>query len=126
MRRPFLENGKELCKPSAAVGAEITQLSRDFLSASRVQRESRMGETGQRYVVTFDVLEAWHDATLPTSPESLRAGEFPWGLGYIAGPLKRVINAHYLQPLIEIRPTDDKGQPDEMSGLSPACAADRR
>jgi hypothetical protein len=62
---------------------------------------------GERYIVTFSVGEAWYDSTLATSPEGLPSGEFPWGLGYVALPWKRVINAHYLQPLIEIRRVGD-------------------
>lgn len=30
--------------------------------------------------------------------------EFPWGLGYMAGPFRRVIDARYLQPILVIRP----------------------
>ena len=54
-------------------------------------------------IVSFDVDQPWYDSTLATSPEGLPSREFPWGLGYLAAPLKRVIDAHYLQPLIEIR-----------------------
>ena len=107
---PFLEN-RALCRPSPAVGAELLKVSRDFFPRDVCSESFGWVKKGQRYAVTFDVLDAWHDATLPTSPEGLRAGEFPWGLGYIAEPLKRVIDAHYLQPLIEIRPTDRHGQP---------------
>jgi uncharacterized protein (DUF2235 family) len=106
---PFLEN-IALCRPSSAVGAELVKVSRDFFPRDVCSESFGFVKKGQRYAVTFDVLDAWHDATLPTSPEGLRAGEFPWGLGYIAGPLKRVIDAHYLQPLIEIRPADRDGK----------------
>ena len=108
---PFLENGSALCRPSSAVGAALSQVSRDFFPRDVCSESLGWVKQGQRYVVTFDVLDPWYDATLPTSPEGLRAGEFPWGLGYIAGPLKRVVDAQYLQPLIEIRPTDRHGKP---------------
>ena len=107
---PFLENGTALCKPSPTVAASFVAVSRDFLPRDVCSESFGQVKKGQRYVVTFDVLDPWYDATLPTSPEGLSAGEFPWALGYIAGPLKRVINAHYLQPLIQIRPTDGPGQ----------------
>jgi uncharacterized protein (DUF2235 family) len=107
---PFLENGTALCKPSPAVGASLIAVSRDFFPRDVCSNSFGWVEKGQRYVVTFDVMEPWSDANLPTSPEGLSAGEFPWALGYIAGPLKRVIDAHYLQPLIQIRPTDGQGQ----------------
>ena len=109
---PFLENGNSLCKPSLTVGATLIEAPRDFFPKHVCSDSFGLVTKGQRYVVTFDVLDAWHDATLPASPEGLPAREFPRGLGYLAAPLKRVINAHYLQPLIEIRPTDKNGKPD--------------
>jgi uncharacterized protein (DUF2235 family) len=106
---PFLENGSTLCKPSPAIRPALTEVSRDFFPRDVCSQSFGRVEKGKRYVVTFDVLDPWYDATLPTTPQGLSAGEFPWGLGYIAAPLKRVIDAHYLQPLIQIRPTDGKG-----------------
>ena len=103
---PFLENGAVLCQPSPAAGAAITQVSRDFFPKDLCSQSFGTVNEDDPYVVTFDVLEPWYDASLPTSPEGLAAGEFPWGFGYFAAPLKRVIDARYLQPLIEIRPTD--------------------
>ena len=108
---PFLENGSALCQPSSSLARRSSRCLATSFRETSAARVSGAVKQGQRYVVTFDVLDPWYDATLPTSPEGLRAGEFPWGLGYIAGPLKRVIDAHYLQPLIEIRPTDHHGKP---------------
>ena len=108
---PFLERGSALCRPSSAVGEVISQVSRDFFPRDVCSESLGWVKQGQLYAVTFDVLDPWYDATLLTNPEGLRAAEFPWALGYIAGPLKRVINAHYLQPLIEIRPTNGHGKP---------------
>jgi uncharacterized protein (DUF2235 family) len=106
-RLPDLEDDF-LCRPSAVPPAAITRISRDFSPKDVCSASFGTVIAGQRYVVTFDVLDAWHDASLPTSPQGLPSAEFPLGFGYLAGPLKRVINAHYLQPLIEIRPTDGK------------------
>jgi uncharacterized protein (DUF2235 family) len=111
---PFLENSDALCQPSPVVGAELTRVSRDFSPREICTESLGWVKQGHRYVVTFDVLDPWYDATLPTSPEGLPAGEFPWGTGYIAGPLKRVVDAHYLQPLIEIRPMDEDGEPGNV------------
>jgi hypothetical protein len=61
----------------------------------------------QKYLVTFDVVDPWYDATMPANPEGIPAGQFPVGRGYLIAPFKRVINAHYLQPLLAIRPRDD-------------------
>ena len=39
----------------------------------------------------------------PPARKVWRVPEFPYVFGYLAVPLKRVVNANYLQPLIEIR-----------------------
>ena len=114
VRLPFLEDGA-LCTPSATAPDPITNVSRDFFPRDVCSASFGTVTAGQRYIVTFDVLDAWHDASLPTSPRGLPAAEFPGGLGYLAFPLKRVINAHYVQPLIEIRPTD--GENEWLSNL---------
>jgi uncharacterized protein (DUF2235 family) len=104
---PFLENGTSLCRPSAGTPAAIVRVMRDFSARDLCSDGFGLVREGERYVVTFDVDQPWYDSTLATSPEGLSTGEFPWGLGYFAVPLKRVIDANYLQPLIEIRRTAD-------------------
>ena len=103
---PFLENGTVLCRPSPAGGTEIVRSARDFRTRDVCSESFGLVQDGHRYLVTFDVVDPWYDASLPATPEGISAGRFPWGLGYVAGPFKRVIDAHYLQPLFEIRPTD--------------------
>jgi uncharacterized protein (DUF2235 family) len=107
---PFLENGTTLCRAPGGLSPAITRVSRDFHTQDVCSASFGSVVEGSRYIVTFDVAEPWSDATLATSPEGLRAGEFPWGTGYLAAPLKRVIDAHYLQPLLEIRPIDKNGR----------------
>jgi hypothetical protein len=103
---PFLENGTALCQPSTAAPLAISRVARDFRTDDVCAGSFGHVTEATRYVVTFDVVEPWRDSSLATTPEGLASGEFPWGLGYIAGPFKRVIGAHYLQPLIEIRPIE--------------------
>ncbi|MEO5823640.1 MAG: DUF2235 domain-containing protein [Vicinamibacteraceae bacterium] len=103
---PFLENGTRLCQPSSVQPADITRVAHGFRTSDLCSASFGWVREGSRYVVTFDVVEPWADATLATSPVGLSASEFPAGLGYAAAPLKRVIDAHYLQPLIEIRQRD--------------------
>jgi uncharacterized protein (DUF2235 family) len=104
---PFLENSALLCQPSATPPPAIVSASHAFRTADLCSPSFGSVTAGERYIVTFDVDEPWADATLATSPEGLPSSDFPWGLGYLAAPLKRVIGAHYLQPLFEIRPRDD-------------------
>jgi hypothetical protein len=106
---PFLENGTLLCQPSPTAVPAISRVARDFSTADVCSKSFGLVLDGHRYVVTFEVGDdAWYDANLPASPEGVSAGQFPWGLGYLAAPFKRVIDAHYLQPLLEIRPTNDR------------------
>jgi hypothetical protein len=101
---PLLENGTTLCRPSENASHAISRVVRTFRTRDVCSESFGLVREGQSYAVTFDVVEPWHDASLPATPEGLSNGEFPRGLGYLAAPLKRVVNANYLQPLIEIRP----------------------
>jgi len=105
-RLPFLESNAALCRPSDAPAA-LVRAARGFSTRDLCSESFGLVREGERYIVTFSVGEAWYDSTLATSPEGLPSGEFPWGLGYVALPWKRVIDAHYLQPLIEIRRVGD-------------------
>ncbi len=101
---PLLENGDALCQPSAVPLGPITRVARDFSTRDVCSQSFGQVYQGEHYVVTFDVMEPWYDSSLRATPEGLAAGDFPWFMGYVATPLKRVVNARYLQPLIEIRP----------------------
>lgn len=105
---PFLENGTLLCQPSPGGVAEITTVGRDFRTRDLCSESFGRVVENQRYVVTFDVVDAWYDSTFVTSPEGIGVGDFPWGLGYVAAPFRRVIDARYLQPVLEVRPTDGR------------------
>jgi hypothetical protein len=106
---PFLENGTVLCRPSLTAVPEISRVAHDFRTRDLCSESFGLVHEGHRYVVTFDVVDPWYDGGLAATPEGIPAGEFPVGLGYIAGPFKRVIDAHYLQPLIEIRAVNTRG-----------------
>jgi hypothetical protein len=106
---PFLENGTRLCQPSQTAIVEIQRVAHDFHTRDLCSESFGKVREKQRYVVTFDVGEPWYDATLNATPQGIPAGQFPWGIGYLAAPYKRVIDANYLQPLFEIRPTGGSG-----------------
>jgi uncharacterized protein (DUF2235 family) len=106
---PSFENGNVLCKPSQSTVAEITTVARDFRTRDVCGESFGLVHERHRYIVTFDVVDPWYDAGLAASPEGIPAREFPAGLGYLAAPFKRVIDANYLQPLIEIRQVNARG-----------------
>jgi uncharacterized protein (DUF2235 family) len=104
---PFLENGTVLCQPSGPGVPEIIRVAHDFHTRNVCSESFGLVREGHRYIVTFDVGDPWYHSSLAASPEGISAGQFPAGLGYLAAPFKRVIDAHYLQPLFEVRSTDD-------------------
>jgi uncharacterized protein (DUF2235 family) len=105
---PFAENDTLLCHPSPGAVAEIATVARDFRTRDVCSESFGRVIEKQRYVVTFDVVDPWYDSSLTTSPEGLSVSEFPAGLGFVAAPLRRVIDARYLQPILEVRPTDGR------------------
>jgi uncharacterized protein (DUF2235 family) len=105
---PFLENGSSLCASTARPTA-ITGIRRDFSTRDVCSESYGSVVRNQRYIVTFEVVDEWKDSRFPTSPQGLSAGDLPWGLGYLAAPFRRVIDAGFLQPLIEVRPRGGDG-----------------
>lgn len=60
---------------------------------------------GLTYEIRFYVQEPWQDGSdknNATTPEGIEAGRFPYKLGYVGAPFRRVINARYLQPLAAV------------------------
>jgi hypothetical protein len=105
---PFVENGISLCRPSPTAAAVITTVRRDFRTRDICSESVGLVVDNQRYVVTFDVVDPWYDGAVATSPEGLGVGDFPWGLGHVAAPFRRVFDARYLQPVLEVRPVDGR------------------
>jgi uncharacterized protein (DUF2235 family) len=106
---PVFENRVSLCRPSGGGGREITTpVGRDFSTRDVCSESFGHVVEAQRYIVTFDVVEPWADSTIPTNPEGLGLNDFPWGLGYLAAPFRRVIDARFLQPVLEIRRSDGR------------------
>ena len=107
IRLPFLENGDALCR-TRNTPMDILKVVREFSTRDVCSESYGFVHEGARYVVTFDVRDPWYDSSIATSPEGLAAAELPGLVGYLAVPLKRVIDANYLQPLIEIRHVGDR------------------
>jgi len=101
------DNSMRFCTPSSST--PITSTSRDFDTRDLCSASFGQVTKGNRYTVTFDVLTPWRDSSLDASPLGLSASQFRGPVGYVFAPLKRVINAKYLQPLIEIRPVKGAG-----------------
>jgi len=109
-RLPGLESGTALCPGNADTGI-LEVVSRDFSTRETCNPIRTRVVAGQRYTVTFDVVENWRDGSQPTTPEGLAAGDLRWGFGYLGLPFRRVVDANYLQPVFEIRPAGARRTP---------------
>ena len=102
IRLPALERGTRLC-PGNTNAAELETAPLYFSARKTCNPVGAVVQEGQRYVVTFDVMEDWYDGGMATSPTGLTAADM--GLpGYFGVPFRRVVSANYLQPMLEIRP----------------------
>ena len=57
---------------------------------------------GDRYYVFLDVKEAWKDGKVSATPKGLPASDLGV-VGSLGAPLRRILDASYMQPLIAIR-----------------------
>jgi hypothetical protein len=100
---PYYESRNDLC---ASAGPDLPELVTARFAFSPRQTCQPVGARvveGQRYRITFEVMEEWRDGRYSASPLGLPAGAMQWGAGYLGVPFRRVIKARYLQPAIEIR-----------------------
>jgi len=116
---PWLESGDALCKRDWTRDADgklvqpphITRSQADFTTASLCNRvggkEGASVQQGHRYRIIFEVTETWYDGNVETDPRGVTAGDVPFLAGYAGMPLRRVLNARYLQPLAAVRPVED-------------------
>lgn len=105
----FAESGHLFCVPPDVAPATISTVSAEISTRDMCSASLGTVQRGERYQVTFDLAgkAPWSDASQRATPLGVRSSEFPYGLGYLGVPLRRVIRAHYLQPLIEIRARHD-------------------
>jgi uncharacterized protein (DUF2235 family) len=99
----FVESGNHLCESAGENLPEVTVARLHFTPRRSCQAVGAQVIQGQQYTITFEVTEAWWDSSYRTSPIGLSAGDMRWGIGYLGIPFRRVINARYLQPALEIR-----------------------
>jgi hypothetical protein len=103
---PWLEGGTALC---ASAGPTLPPLTSTpymaaFTTSTTCHPVGHRVERGKRYRVEMRVApgDPWFDGTHPTDPKGLRARDLGVA-GIIGGPFRRVIEANFLQPVIEIR-----------------------
>lgn len=105
-RLTFLERGDELCQsvPNAERNLLLKHRIDDFRTDRLCHATGASVEADARYAITFSVTQAWSDGVgeraQPADPRGAPANL----RNFIGVPLRRVMTARYLQPLVEIRP----------------------
>jgi uncharacterized protein (DUF2235 family) len=98
---PRLERGEALCpRRSATQPLQVATL--DLPTDVPCRSSGFLVRSQARYVVELDVTERWEDGGVAATPLGLSAGDL--GLaGFVGVPLRRMIGANYLQPIMVIR-----------------------
>jgi hypothetical protein len=107
---PTLESRANPC-PAPRGEPELRLISRDFSTRSLCNPMLASVRRGTRYDVSFYVVDDWFDSDRPATPTGLGVADYRWGSGFLGVPLKRVVTAGYLQPVMEIRPRTPKQNP---------------
>jgi uncharacterized protein (DUF2235 family) len=98
---PTAEAGDRLCQATGSSDT-VGRHQIEFHTNRLCHPVGRRVEKQHRYTITFNVGQTWSDARHGTNP--LGAGAFDIGpAGPFGLPFRRVVNANYLQPLLEIR-----------------------
>jgi uncharacterized protein (DUF2235 family) len=101
---PWLESGAALCTSPGGSVPRLVQYDGTFKPGDTCHPVRESVEFGKRYRVELrvDPKDPWFDGKYPTDPKGLRARDL--GLaGILGGPFRRVVEANFLQPVIEIR-----------------------
>ncbi|MBD8548280.1 DUF2235 domain-containing protein [Sphingomonas sp. CFBP 8760] len=103
VRLPALERGGSLCPSHAGGNRELTRVDVVFDTGSLCAPVGRSVRRGHRYFLTLDTKVSWEDGGRPATPAGIKAGDLPFPIGYLGVPLRRVVNAGFLQPAYLIR-----------------------
>jgi hypothetical protein len=99
---PTMERGTALC-PSAGEQLQALQhYGGRFAPSATCHAVGQTVTKDARYRVELRVEDLWFDGRHPTNPLGLRARDLG-AIGILGGPFRRVIEANYLQPVVEIR-----------------------
>jgi uncharacterized protein (DUF2235 family) len=99
---PLLEGGTALCTTAGSNLQALTQYTDTFRTSDTCLSVGRTVDKGRRYRVWLAVDHPWFDASHATNPLGLRARDLG-AAGIVGGPFRRVIEANFLQPVVEIR-----------------------
>lgn len=99
---PWVERSSALCGRDGST-VEIANLQVGFATADICNRTGGTVAKGDTYRITFEIVDPWRDGSAETTPGGLGAGDLRWFAGYAGIPLRRVLDAGYLEPLVAVR-----------------------
>jgi hypothetical protein len=99
---PWMESGATFCVGSAGNLPELLQYQGTLEAQATCHPIAARVVKGRRYRVELHVVTPWFDGTYPTSPLGMSAADLG-APGFVGAPFRRVIEANYLQPIVEIR-----------------------
>jgi uncharacterized protein (DUF2235 family) len=104
-RLSMLERGDDLCQPSDPANLRpLLRAVSEFRTNRLCNTTGASVEETVRYAITFSVTAPWSDGRMPPAAQATPAGADATMRNLAGIPLRRVMTARYLQPLIEIRP----------------------
>jgi uncharacterized protein (DUF2235 family) len=100
---PFYESSGRMCpRPKAEAAADLDVVRLDFSPSNLCNPAKRSVKRGERYAVELEIVKPWKDGSIATAPTGVSASRMGWR-GYAGLPLRRIVNAAYLQPAYLIR-----------------------
>ncbi len=100
---PIYERSSALCPGTQPTAPVLGIISADFDARKTCNPLGVTVHEGQTYRISFRVADPWSDSSRLASPEGLKATDLGF-MGLVAAPLRRVVQAGYLQPVLMIRP----------------------
>jgi hypothetical protein len=99
---PWLESGTALCLSAGEALPELASHQATFRTDATCHPVGATVTKGRRYRVELRVDTPWFDGNHATTPLGLRIQDLGF-VGVVGAPFRRVVEANYLQPIVEIR-----------------------
>ena len=115
---PWLESGTALCPSAGSSLPELVSHQATFRSDDTCHPVGARVVKGRRYRLELREEQPWFDGNHATNPLGLRARDMG-AIGILGSPFRRVIEANYLQPIVEIRKPPSGWRFDSLHMFAP-------
>ena len=115
---PWLESGTALCPSAGSSLPELVNYQATFRSDDTCHPVGARVVKGRRYRLELREEQPWFDGNHATNPLGLRARDMG-AVGILGSPFRRVIEANYLQPIVEIRKPPSGWRFDSLHMFAP-------